>query len=296
MTLGQRVDEVESLLRRTEDKGDVKVGHLHRLERLRFIEELHADGGLWHPDLGLEQRVVAHAWALLDELRVKAVLRLRLEAVVHGLERVVQILKDARQADTDGLCDGFSHKERGVHEAIVLDSIKNGVSHRCVDDIGQIVDARVVLLVHYPGLGTEETKAQVDARVSVDVRQDGNLVGALIISADQVILLVAARRVKELLAGVKGCNLVILAGHVGFRQFVQEAVAARQDIEAELDLRLLVDLANIDLPSLYHLNDAPIEPSVAHLNVVAGLVVLHRLQVVDPIDLLAQLVVEILGV
>ena len=61
-------------------------------------------------------------------------------------------------------------------------------------------------------------------------------------------------------------------------------------------MRLLINLVNIDLTLLYHRDNAPIEPSIAHLNIVAGLIVLKRLQVVNAIDLLAQLVVGMFGV
>ena len=63
IALSQSVDEVKAVLRLAEDVRHVQELQLHRLQRLRLIEDLVLNPRLWHPNLRMQAAILPHLWS-----------------------------------------------------------------------------------------------------------------------------------------------------------------------------------------------------------------------------------------
>ena len=74
-------------------------------------------------------------------------LRLGIEAVLHGLESVIKILLNVRQAHSCRLSDCLNYEGGRVHKAVILYPFEDRISHRHIDNCHQVGLTFFVLLV-----------------------------------------------------------------------------------------------------------------------------------------------------
>ena len=77
---------------------------------------------------------------------------------------------------------------------------------------------------------------------------------------------------------------------------MHKAHTTGQNIERQLNLLVLIDLTHLDRANLNQIHYAPVQPSIAHLNVETGLVIIDRLLIVNSVDVASQVKAQIIGV
>ena len=77
---------------------------------------------------------------------------------------------------------------------------------------------------------------------------------------------------------------------------MHKAHTSGQYVERKLNLLVLIDLAHLNGAHFNQIHYAPVQPSIAHLNVETSLVVIYRLLIVNTVDLASQVEAQIIGV
>ena len=69
---------------------------------------------------------------------------------------------------------------------------------------------------------------------------------------------------------------------------MKETLPSGQNVEANLDLLLMIDFGDLNLAGFEQVHDAPIEPREGQLDIKRCMIVVQPLQVVYAIDLVQQ--------